>query len=162
MCAPSNKPSLIKAVGDLLVNEFVTSGNKFSAYDITKRLRNIELDRAKNATRNTPLAMPTLTPVDRSETGETFVAGYRVPKIEHDDVRNIVHDIYNAGGMPNLGRIQISNYWVYDIKANIDALFAASQATPGPVIVVPLAPSSPDPDPADGVPGSSYDGTSTV
>ena len=161
MCSPTDKPSLIKAVGDLLVNEFVTAGKKFSAYDVTKRLRNIELERAKNATRNMPLPMPSLSPIDRAETGSVYVVGYKIPKIEHEDVRNIVHDIYNAGGMPNLGRIQVSNYWEYDVKANIDALIAASQATPGPVPVVPLTP-SPDPVPDNGVSGSSYDGSSTV
>ncbi len=161
MCAPANKPSLINAVGDLLVNEFVTSGKKFSAYDVTKRLRQLELERAKNATKNMPLPFNfSVPPVDRAETGETYVAGYKVPKIEHEDVRAIVHDIYNAGGMPNLGRIQVSNYWEYDVKANIDALVAASQAIP--VMVVPLPTSSPDPDPTDGTSGSSYDGSSTI
>lgn len=165
MCSPTDKPSLIKAVGDLLVNEFVTAGKKFSAYDVTKRLRAIELDRAKNASRNTPLPYSfKTTPVDRAETGDTFVSGYKVPKIEHEDVRNIVHDIYNAGGMPNLGRIQVSNYWEYDTKANIDALVAASQpqSAPQPVTLNPSITSSLDPDPADGVSGSSYDGSSTV
>lgn len=159
MCSPTDKPSLIKAVGDLLVNEFVTAGKKFSAYDVTKRLRNIELERAKNATRNMPLPMPSLSPIDKAETGDTFVAGYKVPKIEHEDVRNIVHDIYNAGGMPNLGRIQVSNYWEYDTKANIDALATSAQTVPAAT-----APSVPpqDPDPLDGISGSSYNGSSTI
>lgn len=138
MCSPADKPSLIKAVGDLLVNEFVTSGKKFSAHDITKRLRNIELDRAKNATRNMPLPMPNSTPIDRLETGEVHVLGYKVPKIDHEDVRNIVHDIYSAGGMPNLGRIRTNGFWEYDSLGNISTL-VVSPADPVQVIVIPDA-----------------------
>lgn len=136
MCSPTDKPSLVKAVGDLLVNEFVTSGKKFSAHDITKRLRGIELDRAKNATRNMPLPMPNSTPIDRLETGEVHVLGYKVPKIDHEDVRNIVHDIYTAGGMPNLGRVRTNGFWEYDSLGNISAL-VVSPTDPVRVIVVP-------------------------
>jgi hypothetical protein len=151
MCAPSNKPSLVNAVGDLLINEFVTSGKKFSAHDVTQRLRQLELERAKNTTRNVPLPISTGTPVDMAETGEVYSAGYKVPKIEHEDVRAIVHDIFSAGGMPNLVRERSAlGYWEYDVPKSA-------------VAVVPVTGSTTDPDPVvSGTTGPTYDGSSTI
>jgi ribosomal protein S25 len=166
MCAPSNKPSLITAVGDLLVNEFVTSGKKFSAHEVTQRLRQIELDRVKNATRAMPLPTSSSVPVDRAETGETYVSGYKVPKIEHDDVKAIVHDIFNAGGMSGLGRVVTTGgFWEYDTQANIDAAIAAQTPAPLPVatVVSGATGSTTDPDPiSGGTMGSTYDGSSSI
>lgn len=168
MCAPANKPSLIKAVGDLLVNEFVTSGKKFSAFDITKRLREIVLEQMQKlnvqlqqGTRQTYVPI-----VDTTETGEVHVQGLKVAKIEHDDVKAIVHDIFNAGGMPNLGRVHASGgFWEYDTQANIDAAVAAQAPAPLPVatVVSGATGSTTDPDPiSGGTMGSTYDGSSTI
>lgn len=171
MCAPANKPSLIKAVGDLLVNEFVTSGKKFSAFDITKRLRDIVLVEAKDheaqmaklppGTRQTFAIL-----LEPQEQGTVFVQGLKVCKVEHDDVKAIVHDIFNAGGMPNLGRVHTSGgFWEYDTQANIDAAVAAQAPAPLPVatVVSGATGSTTDPDPiSGGTMGSTYDGSSTI
>lgn len=154
MCAPANKPSLINAVGDLLVNEFVTSGKKFSAYDVTKRLRELALRQVMH-----PQAVNSISLIDHTETGTVHVKGIKIAKIEHDDVRAIVHDIFNAGGMPNLGRIQIGNYWEYDIKANIDALIAVSQPS---TMMLPKKLMAQDPDPTVELTSATYDGSSTI
>lgn len=179
MCAPANKPSLIKAVGDLLVNEFVTSGKKFSAFDITKRLRDIVLAEAKDheaqmaklppGTRQTFAIL-----LEPQEQGTIFVQGLEVCKVEHDDVKAIVHDIFNAGGMPGLGRIHTQGYWEYDTQANIDVIPAPSSQAPAPLPVAAAvsavgtstgrATAHADP---EGVgttilTGSEYDGTSTI
>lgn len=158
MCVPINKTSLIKAVGDLLVEEFVTSGKKFSAYDVTKKLREKVLERAKEL--NSPFCSKAQF-VDVQETGTVHVQGLDVPKIEHDDVKSIVHEIFNAGGMPGLGRVHTKdasgNYWEYDTKANIDAY----TASPGPTVNVTGSTSEPDPI-IGGTMGSTYDGSSTI
>lgn len=157
MCAPSNKPSLIKAVGDLLVNEFITSGKKFSAFEVTKRLREVELTRAKNETRNMALPLVNSYPVDKAETGEVTVAGYKVPRIEHEDVRAIVHDIFSAGGMPGLDRMMVNGHLEYDIKASVVAKLISATLT---TVVIGA---STDPDPtSDGTTSSTYDGSSTI
>lgn len=151
MCAPVNKPSLIETVGDLLLAEFVTSGKRFSAYDVTKRLRELVLLEAKNLGRSVLL--------DPNELGTVMVQGLKVPKIDHEDVKSVVHDIFNAGGMPNLGRIHANGHWEYDTKAKIDALLAPSQAPSAPVTTG----STTDPDPVSGgTMGSTYDGSSTI
>lgn len=151
MCAPTNKSSLVKVVGDLLVNEFVTSGNKFSAFDITKRLRDIVLTEAKNSGVSTLL--------DLDELGTVFVQGLKVAKVEHDDVKAIVHDIFNAGGMPNLSRMRdVTNaYWEYGPSTSF---LVASIVDPQPSSVTG---STTDPDPiSGGTMGSTYDGSSTI
>lgn len=173
MCAPANKPSLIKAVGDLLVNEFVTSGNKFSAHDVTKRLRDLVLEQKRDlnaqlqqGTRQTYVPL-----VDPAETGDTMVNGIRVARVDHEDVKAIVHDIFNAGGMPNLGRLHVKkgsgSYWEYDTQANIDAYIAANPqqftkaADPDPAADVTGSTTDPDPI-SGGTMGSTYDGSSTI
>lgn len=119
MCSPTNKPSLILAVGNLLVDEFVTSGHAFTAHDVTRRLREIELNRAKNATRTSPLPLRTFTGIDKNEAGEVYHHGYKLPRIDHEDVKAIVHDIFTAGGMPNLDRIMNKGHLEYDDKDKI-------------------------------------------
>ncbi len=152
MCAPTNKPSLIKAVGDLLVDEFITSGKKFSAYDVTKKLRERVLERANELT--SPFCSKAQI-VDVNETGSVHVGGLQVPKIEHEDVKTIVHDIFNSGGMPNLDRIHTpEGFWEYDVKSKVVALPAASDTVTG---------STTDPDPVSGgTMGPVYDGSSTI
>lgn len=168
MCAPINKPSLIAAVGDLLVNEFVTSGKKFSAFDITKRLREKVLEQQQDLDvkfRQNNIRQTYVPIVDSSETGTVRVQGQEVPKIEHEDVKAIVHDIFNAGGMPNIGRVHTpGGFWEYDMQANIDAI-AAQTPAPLPVAtaVSGATGSTTDPDPiSGGTMGSTYDGSSTI
>lgn len=163
MCAPTNKPTLIKAIGDLLVNEFVTCGKTFTAHDVTKRLRELVLKQAKDIddqckATNTRISYVPL--VDSNETGVVHVQGLQVPKIDHEDVKNTVHDIFNAGGMPGIDRIHGGTHWEYDTVANI----AARQPASLPQAVVVSDPSTaPGADPAvAGTDGSSYDGSSTI
>ena len=163
MCSPANKPSLIKAVGDLLVNEFVTNGKKFSAHDITNRLREMVLDEAKDSKNQATTPFPAIRPpmlLDHNELGTVGVNGFRVAKIEHEDVKAIVHDIFNAGGMPNLSRRRDSTdqYWEYGPVASL--LNVSVTADPQPADATG---STSDPDPiSGGTMGSTYDGSSTI
>lgn len=151
MCAPANKPSLIKAVGDLLINEFVTGSKKFSAFDVTKRLRGLILSEAKGL--GTPILL------DPNELGTVFVQGLKVCKVEHDDVKATIHDIFNAGGMPNLSRMRdaTDKYWEYGPAASLLNVTVGSDSQSG------VTGSTEDPDPiSGGTMGSTYDGSSTI
>lgn len=164
MCSPLNKPTLIKAVGDLLVSEYVTSGKKFTAHDVTKRLRELVFEQVKKiddeckATGNRISYVPL---VASQETGVVHVKGLQVAKVEHEDVKNIVHDIFNAGGMVGIGRIHRGSFWEYDTQANIDTELAAQAPAPLPVATVISGNTGADPTPAP-VAGSAYDGSSTI
>ncbi len=153
MCAPANKPSLIKAVGDLLVDEFITSGKKFSAYDVTKKLREKVLERANELT--SPFCSKAQI-VDANETGTVHVGGLQVPKIEHEDVKAIVHDIFNSGGMPTLDRVRTpEGFWEYDVKPDVVILTTTASGI--------VTGSTTDPDPVSGgTMGPTYDGSSTI
>lgn len=164
MCAPANKSSLIKAVGDLLVNEFVTSGKKFSAYDITKRLREMVLEEAQKQADQMSKLPPgyrqTFTVLlDLNEQGTVHVQGLKVAKVEHEDVKAIVHDIFNAGGMPSLSRRRDATdiFWEYDPTSSLLGLPVVEDDPPA------VTGSTTDPDPiSGGTMSSTYDGTSTI
>lgn len=115
MCLPTNKPSLIKAVGNLLVNEFVTSGKMFTAHDVTKRLREHALNHFAAKDQHALLF------VDPKENGTVWVQGQQVARIEHEDVKAIVHELFNTGGMQGIDRINENGRWEYDTVANIAA-----------------------------------------
>jgi hypothetical protein len=171
MCAPTNKPSLIKAIGDLLVNEFITSGKKFTAHDVTQRMRHLVLQRAKNNTLlRAPLQTPPYAVIDITEVGEVHVSGYKIPRIDHEDVKSIVHELFKMGGLIDIDRMMDGDRWVYDTKENIAAELSKSQPAPIPAPVVKADPLSPPPpilkpltiptvpDPVAIASGSSYDG----
>jgi hypothetical protein len=165
MCAP-NKPTLIKAIGDLLATDFVSSGKKFSAHDVTKKLRELVLSRAKEINNTSGTVGDLMTTVintpqiDTTETGTISIQGLQVPKIDHDDVKTTVHEIFNLGGMPGMGRIQhAAGYWEYDTQTNIDALAVAGTGTANGSSNASATGSVADP---SGTTGSDYDGSSTL
>lgn len=151
----ATKLSLIKAVGDLVILEFIPAQKKFSAYDVTKRLREIVLGSAKGT-------IPPGSVIDTNETGTVFVQGTSVAKIEHDDVKEIVHELFNAGAMSGYDRIHTGQHFEYDLAATIAATnqTAATQAV-APV-VTPADPLTPDPTVVTGATGAAYDGSSTI
>lgn len=168
MCAP-NKPTLIRAIGDLLSSEFVSSGKTFSAYDVTKRLRELVFAKSKEISDLLKNGQTTTNLVDSTETGMISVKGLQVPKIDHEDVRVTVHEIFNLGGMPGLGRRHVHStpgadgYWEYDTQANIDAVVVAGTGTASGSSTATATGSTTDPDPiSGGTMGSTYDGTSTI
>src|SRR5512139_919132 len=82
------KPSLSKAVTDVIKFEYLPSRVKFSAHDITARLRELVLQQA---------VIGAVYPIDTAETGVVIVQGNRVARIEHNDVKIIVHALFDAG-----------------------------------------------------------------
>lgn len=125
---PSNRstsmPTFNSAV-EAVVAEFVAAGKTFSAHDITDEVR-----QRSNA--------GTLV-IDAAETGTCYNAGSSVPRVEHNEVRDRVHDLFTAGSMPGYDRKHTGQYWQY--------------VPPAPAAVVA-------PDPADD--GSGYDGGSLL
>lgn len=144
------KPSLIVEVAHLVQAEFVSAQKKFTAYDVTKRLREL-------------LTSSATTTINPAETGTVFVQGKPVPKITHDDVREIIHELFATGGWAGYGRVHTGQYFEYDTLANIGA---QAQTIAVPAVVVPTAPAvTTDPTATVTVPavsGSSYDGSSTI
>ena len=131
MAAP-NKPTLVAAVESLLTNEFLATNKKFSAYDVTARLREL-ID----------VNSQSLPAIDTNETGTVYVHGRRIPRVEHEDVRDTIHEFYQQGKMTGYFRIHNGQYFEYEFPT----------------------PAAPDPtsDPGTtGTDGSSYDGSSTI
>jgi hypothetical protein len=127
MCLPANKPTLIAAIqGVVMAN--VDSQVKFTAHDITNQVRElVNQDHLK---------------VDPAETDTVYVGGRNVPKIDHGDVKEIVHGLFNEGKMNGYDRSHTGQFWEYHPVA-------ATQA-------VPPSPVTPSND------GSDYDGSSTI
>lgn len=144
--ATAAKPSLIQAVGDLVTSEFLPAQKKFSAHDVTKRMREL-------------VSQPTTT-VNPAETGTVHVAGKSVPKIAHDDVREIVHELFSQGLLTGYDRIHNGTHFEYDTLAAIAAAdsWAKAAAAAATAAATPTTTSS---TPA-GQDGSSYDGSSTI
>lgn len=156
MCVPLNKPSLIKAVGDLVTQEFIPAQKKFSAHDVTKRLREKVLAHAKALSNN----LFSITVVEPDEVGTVFVHGIKTAKVEHEDVKAIVHELYQVQAFADFGRAHVGTHWEYDLVANLQAAPTAtsSPTTPPPstnvvnvggIVVGVIA-------------GDDYDGSSTI
>jgi len=140
MCLP-NKPTLVKAVTDL-VNEKVTAKATFSAHDITKELREKVLAEAKEAAQNLP---PTQAASKASlQDGTVWVQGLAVTKISHDDVKEVVRHLFASDQMTDY--LSSFNGTYLEYGPNV-----ASSVDPDPTPPVP-----------DPVPGSTYDGSSTI
>ena len=125
MCTPTDKPTLVAAV-DAVVQSFVASQSRFSAHEITKALRESV---------NGGVVV-----VDPLETGTVHVAGKDVPKIEHEAVKGIVHDLFQASKMDGYARSHTGEFWEYSV------------APPAPIDPDPIASGS-------GVSGDPYDGS---
>jgi hypothetical protein len=136
MCAPTTKPSLINEVTDLVMS-FVQTNKTFSAHDITKEMR----ERVNKGA----------TSINNQETGVVFVGGKNVPRIEHQDVRDIVAEIFQSGQMTNYGREMSGDHFEYG------PVTATNPLTP----LVPPASSDPVGTPPVSS-GGNYDGSSTL
>jgi hypothetical protein len=99
MCIDLNKPTLNSAIEEV-VKELITKKEKFSGHDVTKRLRDDLL------LGGDPI-------IDDRETGVVFVKGKLVPKIEHDYVRDVVHELFHQGKMSGYDRTHNGQYWEY-------------------------------------------------
>ena len=145
MCLPT-KPTLVKAVTDL-VKEKVTSKATFSAHDITKELREKILVQAKGLD---PTTRQTYVPiVDPSEGLTVYVQGISVPKIEHEDVKEVMSHLFNTGEIDGYSRDFNGTFMEYSP--------AAIAAPPAPA----SSPTDPDPTPAP-TSGGTYDGSSVI
>lgn len=122
MTVPAHKPSLIAAVKDLVSTDFLLTRQRFSAHDVTAKLRAKVLEQVQLLGPITQFGYVPL--VDPRETGFVRVQGQDVPRVEHEDVKNIVHEFFTLGGMPGYGRLNNGNFWEYDTTENLSNLGA--------------------------------------
>lgn len=134
MCIDPNKPTLNKAIEDV-VGELIIAKKPFSAHDVKKELR----DRVAKTT----------VVVDHAETGVVHVGGTPVARIDHDYVRDAVHELFHTGKMDGYDRVHTGSFWQYEPAQ-------ANTVLPDPAASTP---SSSTPPAAD---GSSYDGSPTL
>ncbi len=129
MCLPVNKPTLVTATIQT-IEFFLSQKTEFSAHDVTKKLRELVKDG--------------LAHVDDTECGTVFAYGRKVPKIEHEDVRGIVHEYFGTGKMTNYIKVMDGDHWKYSPDT--------AQVIPTPPTVTP----APMPQSSD------YDGDPTL
>jgi hypothetical protein len=148
MCRPDNMPTLCKAI-DEQVALFITDKKEFSAFDVTKVLREKVAQAAINKTDSG---------IDDGETGTVFVSGVSVAKIDHDIVKEAVHDIFQRGEMVGFDRDFNSSkgHWLYgeaiDVPITTDDDDDVDSVDP--VGAVPASPGTTS--------GTSYDGSSSL
>lgn len=116
MCIDPNKPTFTKAVTEV-VAELVAKQASFSAYDVTKALR----EKVNTGTFT----------IDPQETGTVFVGGKGVPKIEHEAVKGVVTECFHANEMPGYDRDHNGSYFEY--KPVAAAPDPAAPPTPPPI-----------------------------
>jgi len=98
----SSKPSLVNAVRDIVINEMLNAGTSFSAFDVTLKLRDkVKVD-------------PSI--VDTGEVGTVWHLGKKIPKINHEDVRVIVHELFDSGTVSGWDRVFNGSYIKYEPK----------------------------------------------
>lgn len=97
----TSKPTLTAATISA-IETLLSAKQKFSAYNVTKKLRELVT------------ADPSL--VDVGETGAVYdsVHGKIVPRIEHDQVRSLVHEYFLAGKMTGYTRTMDNDHWIYE------------------------------------------------
>ncbi len=98
MCIDPNRVTFNACV-EATVGEMVTAKQAFSAYDVTRLIR------------ERVLANPDLV----TDTGqpECRVNGKMVPNILHEDVKNVVHDLFHRGLIKDYDRVRQGDYWLY-------------------------------------------------
>ncbi len=101
MCRPDNMPTLCNEV-EISVEALVMAKTKFSAYDVTKDLRSKVADGTVS--------------IDITETGTVHVGGKDVAKIDHDIIKECVHDIFNSDEMDGYDRSHNGSYFEYHEK----------------------------------------------
>lgn len=114
MCRPDNMPTLCKAIEER-VAKFIAEKKKFSAWDVTTAIRG-EVNRR-------------VLDVDDSETGKVYVAGASVAKIDHEIVKECVHDIFHSGEMAGYDREFNGTYFEY-VEKTADPVDDSSDTTP--------------------------------
>lgn len=117
MCLPQNKPTLVTATIQT-IEEMVVAKQPFSAHDVTKKLRDLVKD--GKAT------------VDHTETGTVHAYGKTIARIEHEDVRGIVHEYFLTGKMLGWTRVMDGDHWIYK-----EGMHTAVAVPPPIVLVVP-------------------------
>lgn len=103
MCRPDNMPTLCKAIDDQ-VALFITDKKEFSAFEVTKALREkvakAAIDKVDSG-------------IDDGETGTVFVSGVSLAKIDHEVVKEAVHDLFQRGEMTGFDRSHNGSHWLY-------------------------------------------------
>jgi hypothetical protein len=106
MCRPDNMPTLCKEI-EIAVETLVGNKTKFSAFDVTKHLRSRVSDE--------------IAVIDTAETGTVYVGGKSVAKIDHEVVKEAVHDIFSCGEMGDeYTRTHTGSYWEYEEAVDDD------------------------------------------
>lgn len=134
MCIDPSKPTLNKAIEDV-VGELVIAKKTFSAYDVTKELRD-------------KVAKTTVV-VDHAESGVVHVGGVPVARVDHDYVRDAVHELFHTGKMDGYDRAHTGSHWQYE-EAKANTVLPDPSASPAGTGTPPAAD------------GSSYDGSPTL
>ena len=101
MCRPDNMPTLCNEV-ETSVKALVAAKTKFSAYDVTKDLRSKVADGTVS--------------IDITETGTVHVSGKDVAKIDHEVIKECVHDIFNSDEMDGYDRTHNGTHFEYHEK----------------------------------------------
>lgn len=145
MCRPDNMPTLCKAIDDQ-VALFITNKTEFSAFDVTKALREKV---AKSAIDQFDCGISEL------ETGTVFVSGVSLAKIDHEIVKEAVHDLFQRGEMTGFDRDYNGTHWLYGEALDTPVVDDDSDVdSVAPVGAVPATPGT--------VSGAGYDGSSSL
>jgi len=128
MCIDPSKITLNAAISSI-VTEFITASKTFSAYDVTKELR----DRVIKGSVD----------LDKTETSVITFYDTTIAKVDHDYVRDAVHELFHQSKMQGYDRSHNGSYWSY---------------APTPVVASDPDPTTPNP---SGTPpaSSDYDGS---
>ena len=103
MCRPDNMPTLCKAIDDHVAKR-IAAKEEFSAFDITKALRE-EVNGGSST-------------IDSSETDTVYVGGKSVAKIDHEIVKEAVHDLYKRDEMTGYDRSFNGSHFIYAESAD--------------------------------------------
>lgn len=125
MALPTNKPTLVTATLQA-ITVLMADKKTFSAHDVTKKLRDMVKDGSAT--------------VDHTETGVVHVGGKAVARIEHDEVRGLVHEYHAAGKMDGYDKVMNGDHWEYAVLQTLP--------TPPVVIPTPMPPDDYNGDPA--------------
>jgi len=134
VCRPDNMPTLCAAI-DSAVASHVLLKKEFSAYDITKSIRE-------------ELAAGGIT-IDTVETGTVYVNGNSIAKIDHEVVKEVVHDLFQRGEIDGYSRSHNGTNWDYAV-------------TPDDPPDLDDADDDDSANPTTSTPGTSYDGSSSI
>lgn len=129
----------IKKAVQNIVAENIVANKIFTAHDVTTALR-------------TKVNAGTVT-VDPGTAGTVHVGGRDVPRIDHDEVKDHVHQEFLSGSMTGYDRVHNTDHFAYQPGT------VTTQAASSAGAVIANTPTQADPDPA---PVSTYDGSSTI